>query len=60
MASSAPSQEQRVSHPFRNIGGGEGERLRQHYLETGHLSDGPKWIKEEEWVCLTFKKIEIQ
>ncbi len=34
----------------------EGERLRQHYLETGHF----QWAKmthEEEWVCLTLKKV---
>ncbi len=33
----------------------EGERLRQHYLETGHF----QWAKmthEEEWVCLILKK----
>jgi ribosomal protein L11 methyltransferase len=34
---------------------GDGDRLRQHYMDTGHF----KWakvIKEEGWVCLTFKK----
>ena len=33
----------------------EGERLRQHYLETGHF----QWAKvthEEGWACLTLKK----
>ena len=34
---------------------GEGDRLRQDYMETGHL----RWTRstrEGEWVCLTFKK----
>jgi ribosomal protein L11 methyltransferase len=34
---------------------GEGDRLRQYYVETGHL----RWAqstREGEWVCLTFKK----
>jgi len=33
----------------------EKERIRLHYLETGHL----RWVKttqEGEWVCLTFKR----
>jgi ribosomal protein L11 methyltransferase len=34
---------------------GEGDRLREYYMETGHL----RWAqstREEEWVCLTFQK----
>ena len=34
---------------------GDGDRLRQHYMDTGHFQRG-KLIKEGEWVCLTFKK----
>ncbi len=35
---------------------GEGERLRQHYLETGHF----QWARvthEEGWACLILKKV---
>jgi ribosomal protein L11 methyltransferase len=34
---------------------GEGDRLREFYMETGHL----RWVQstqEGEWVCLTFRK----
>lgn len=34
---------------------GEGDRLREYYMETGHL----RWAqptREGEWVCLTFQK----
>jgi ribosomal protein L11 methyltransferase len=34
---------------------GDGDRLRQHYMDTGHFQ-WAKVIKEGEWVCLTFKK----
>ncbi len=33
----------------------KGERLRQHYLETGHFQ-WAKMIHEEEWVCIILKK----
>ena len=35
----------------------EGERLRQHYLETGHFQ-WAKVTREEGWACLTFRKVK--
>jgi len=32
----------------------DGERLRQHYMDTGHFQ-WAKMVKEGEWVCFTFK-----
>ena len=34
----------------------DGERLRQHYMDTGHFQ-WAKVIQEGEWVCLTFRKV---
>jgi len=34
---------------------GQGDRLRKYYMETGHLRS-VQWTREEEWVCLTFRK----
>lgn len=34
---------------------GEGDRLREHYMETGHLRRAQS-AREGEWICLTFEK----